>query len=484
MLERLDADRVPGRLALSLSPTLVAMLRDPLLQDRYLEHGERLLRLTAAEVRRTRDDPRFHPLARRYRDHLAASLHRYRDHYRRDLVAAFAGHAAAGRLELFTCAATHGYLPVLRTEPEAVRAQLRVAADHHRAALGIPARGLWLPECGYYPGLEEEVAATGFRWFVVDAHGILGAAPRPRHGLSAPIACANGVAVFGRAPELSRQVWSAGEGYPGDPDYREFHRDIGHDLPPEHLAPFLGDTATRTATGIKYYRVTGPGRPKEPYDPARAEARVAAHAEHFVGLCRELNRARALNLDRPPLLTAPYDAELFGHWWHEGPQWLEAVIRRAAADPHRLELITPGDYLARHRDLQVARPAASSWGEHGYNAFWLNPDTAWLYPHLHRAARRLTAAVRAHGDATRAGLTGRALAQAARSLLLAQASDWPFILRSGTAVDYAERQLRDHLARCAHLLGGLESNTLDPRRLAALEYLDAIFPDLEIGHFR
>ncbi len=482
--ERLAADGVAFRLALSLSPTLTTMLRDPLLQARYLDHGERLLALAEGEVRRTRDDPRLNALARFYRERLADTLGRFRDRYAGDLVAAFAGHARAGRLELFTCAATHGYLPLLRTQPQAVRAQLRVAADHHEALFGAPARGVWLPECGYYPGLESEVAGAGFRWFVVDAHGLLNASRRPRHGLSAPIACPNGVAAFARTPEVSRQVWSAGEGYPGDPDYREFHRDIGHELPAEHLAPFLAEGEGRAATGLKYHRVTGPGRPKEPYDPERAGRRARDHGAHFVALCAELNRARGLNLDRPPLVTAPYDAELFGHWWYEGPQWLEAVVRRAAREPGELELLTPGDYLARHPTLQVAQPAPSSWGEHGYNGVWLNPDTAWVYPHLHRAARRVIAAAGEHGDAPPGSMARRALAQAARSLLLAQASDWPFILHNATVVAYAERRLRDHLARCAHLLDALERSALEPRELAALEYLDAIFPDLRLAHFR
>jgi 1,4-alpha-glucan branching enzyme len=478
-LERLVDEGLPFRLTVSLSPTLVTMLQDPLLQARYLAHAERTVALAEAEVARTRGDDRLEPLARLYRGLWTEARRRFEDDYRRDVTRGFLRLRDAGALELVTTAATHAYLPLLRTERGAVRAQIRVGVDHHHRTFGAPPPGIWLPECGYYPGLEDEIQAAGPGYFFVETHGILHARPRPRHGVHAPVACPNGVLAYGRDPETSRRVWSREVGYPGDPWYRDFYRDVGFDLPIDALRPYLADGETRGYTGLKYYRVTERTEPKAPYDPARAAERVRVHAEDFlrccVAACARANPAPG----RPPLVTAPYDAELFGHWWFEGPRWLEEVIRLAAREPEAIALVTPGDDLARYPAPEVATPSASSWGEGGFSAYWLEERNQWVYPHLHRAARRMARLAAGLRDAPATGLEGRALRQAARSLLLAQASDWAFLMRAGTALEYADRRTRDHLARFEYLEAALRAGRIDPHRLAALEEVDRIFPSLD-----
>jgi 1,4-alpha-glucan branching enzyme len=482
-LERLREAGARDCLTLSLSPTLLTMLRDPFLQARYLAHLDKLRGLAERELRRTRGDPAFAPLARLYRDRLEEAAAVFEAHGR-DLTAAFARLQADGVVELITTAATHGFLPLLKTEPAAVRAQLLVGAETFRSILGAPARGVWLPECGYYPGLEGVLEEAGYAYFFVDSHGILNAAPRPYYGLTAPLACPNGVAALGRDPDSSRRVWSREEGYPGDPHYRDFYRDIGYDLDFDYIRPYILDGRTRIHTGFKYYRITGPGEHKLPYDPGAAAARGAAHAEDFVARGRRQVAAQAGRASPAPLIVSPYDAELFGHWWFEGPQWLEAVIRRMTAEPEALRLTTPSAYLARHASLQSATPSASSWGDGGYNAFWLNPGNDWIYPHLHDAARRMNVLARQHGDAAPGSLTDRALRQAGRTLLLAQASDWAFLMKSGTAEEYAFRRTRDHLARFNYLEQCVRDAAIDERRLQALEVMDQLFPDLDPAVYR
>jgi 1,4-alpha-glucan branching enzyme len=471
---------VQFRLALSFSPTLVAMLRDPLLQGRYLEHMGRLVALAEAEVRRTRGDHRLQPLARYYARWFADTLERFDARYGRDLVGAFGHLQDEGVLELITTAATHGYLPLLRHQRGAVRAQIEIGQRSHRAAFGRPAAGMWLPECGYYPGLEAELARVGARYFVLESHGVLGAHPTPRRGIHAPVVCPNGVAAFGRDPDSSRQVWSAQEGYPGDPLYREFHKDLGYELPLRDLEGFIPAGAPRVPTGIKYWRITGAGLHREPYDPDAAAVRALDHAAHFVAeRVRALEAACVAPGDSPPVLTCPYDAELFGHWWLEGPRWLEAVLRGLDGARDRAEAITPGDYLERYGPGQPTRPLASSWGEHGYHDYWLSEPNAWVYPHLHDAARRLQTLATAHRAEPPGTPTHRALQQAARSLLLAQASDWTFLMRSGTAVDYAQRRVRDHLGRFNYLVAAIAAGEIDLRTLRAIEFLDNVFPEID-----
>jgi len=298
----------------------------------------------------------------------------------------------------------------------------------------------------------------------------------------APLDCGNGVMAFGRDPTCSQQVWSAEQGYPGDADYREYYRDIGFDLPLEYIAPYILDGKTRINTGIKYHRVTG-GVDKAIYQPQLAAAKAKQHAEDFINKRRQQINTLCANLPRAPIIVAPYDAELFGHWWYEGPLWLEWVLRLAAVDDS-ITTVSCGDYLALQPSQQQAVPAASTWGDQGYSEYWLNDSNDWIYPLLHKAGAELEKLVADLQGKTVNELQQRALNQAARSLLLAQASDWPFILKSGTTADYAKKRITDHLARFNYLHDTIRKNRIDERYLTALEIMDDIFPDLDFRDYR
>ncbi len=480
IFDRLLADGIPFRLAFSLSPTLCAMLQDDLLQRRYLRHLEKLIELATKEIAFTRSDPATAPLARFYRDWLVDTARIYDEVYGRNLITAFRKYQEVGVLELFTTCATHGYLPLLKQNPQAVRAQVLVGQESHQRTFGAKARGIWVPECAFYPGLENVLAEADFRYFFVDAHGILNASVRPHYGLFAPLACPNGVAAFGRDPESSRQVWSSHEGYPGDFDYREFYRDIGFDRDLDYIAPYILDGKTRINTGLKYHRITSKGEePKQPYVPAQARAKAAQHAAHFLACRRQQITERAAQMDRPPVVVSPYDAELFGHWWFEGPQFIDFLVRQVAADPSVVELASPSDYLGLHSVLQQSTPAATSWGWQGYNDCWLSGANEWIYPHLHRAADEMVQLANRFQTEPAGSLRERLLNQAARSLLLAQSSDWPFIMKCGTAVEYANKRIRDQLARFYFLAAATARNDVEERKLAALEQMDNLFPFLD-----
>jgi len=300
------------------------------------------------------------------------------------------------------------------------------------------------------------------------------------YGVYAPIACDSGVAAFGRDPDSSKQVWSAEEGYPGDFWYRDFYRDIGFDLDYDYVRPYLPPTGQRILTGLKYHRITGKTDVKAPYEPERARERLEAHAAHFVAGRVHQAAWLARAMDRPPIIVCPYDAELFGHWWFEGPWWLEAVLRRLAVTPE-LRAGTPGDDLARHPTVQRATPAASTWGWKGYNEVWLAGENDWLYRHLHATADRLHALCRSYPSADER--TRRALTQALRELFLAQASDWAFMMSRATTVEYAVRRSLDHLLRCQELCAQVERGAVDDLRLAVLEDTDNLVPTLDYRVF-
>lgn len=483
VLDRLHADNVAYRLTLSLSPTLISMLRDDLLQTRYLKYLHGRLELAEKEIIRTRGQPAYQKLARLYRRFFLSALNTYRNRCQGDLLTALKEHQATGRLELMTTAATHGFLPLLNASETAVRNQINIGIATFKAHLGCSPAGFWLPECGYYPGLESMLADAGIQYFLVDTHGVTNASERPRNGVYAPIARDNGVAAFGRDPESSRQVWSAKEGYPGDADYREYYSDIGFERELDYVAPYILDGKTRIDTGIKYRRVTGGNLPKEVYNPRRARAKAFEHARDFIGKRQRQIDLLGAGMDRPPIIVAPYDAELFGHWWFEGAYWLECVLRLASENTNGIQLIGCGDYLKRQPLVQAATPAASSWGSEGYSGYWINEANDWIYPLLHKAERDMERLVRDVQGLTVTPLQARALNQAARSILLAQASDWPFMMKAGTTVDYASKRITDYLARFNYLHDSFRKNRIDERYLTALEIMDNIFPDIDFRDY-
>ncbi len=477
VFEGLVADGVPFRVTVSLSAPLITMLTDDLLKERYAAHLDDLILLAEKELVRTRPEPQYHRLAAMYRDRFQGLRHTWRCH-EGNLVRAFRRLQDAGRVEVITSTATHAFFPMLDRNWAALRAQVHAAADLYERHFGRRTRGMWLGECGYVPGCDELLREAGIRYFLVDTHALLFADPPAAHGVHAPVYCPTGVAAFGRDPESSQQVWSAKEGYPGDPLYRDFYRDIGFDLPMEYIGPHLHPKGIRLYTGLKYHAITHAQlHDKWVYDPDAARGRVGLHASHFRGNREKQVRALAAGMDRPPIVVSPYDAELYGHWWYEGPIFLNDLLRQLHHDQDTVETLTPGDYLERHPTNQVTTPCASSWGLKGYGEYWCNETNAWTYRHLHVAAERMVDL--AHRAPAAGGLERRALNQAARELLLAQSSDWPFIMSTGTTVPYATRRFNEHTVRFTRLYDSLVAGRLDEAFVAELEAKDNIFPDLD-----
>lgn len=473
VLEGWVRDSMTCSITVSLTPTLCSMLLDPLLQERYQRHLNGLIELAEKETHRTHWDEAFRPLAEMYHQRFLKARETYYS-YGANLVGAFRKFHELGRIEIITCAATHALLPLLGNHPASMRAQILVARDHYQDCFGTNPKGIWLPECAYAGGVEAFLQEADIRWFVTDTHGILHAQPRPRYGVFAPVFTPNGIAAFGRDLESAKQVWSKHEGYPGDPRYRDFYRDIGYDLDLDYLKPYLPPSEQRSFTGIKYHRISAVTGEKEVYKRGEAIEAAAQHAGHF--LHHRVNQIQHLAsiMDRPPMLLCPYDAELFGHWWYEGPEFIDFFVRKSFFDQKTFSLTTPNEYLRRHPTHQVATPAASSWGEEGYWRVWLNESNEWIYPHLNIAQERMTELARRHPAPT--PLQRRALNQAGRELVLAQASDWPFILRTGTSPEYARRRVKDHLIRFIALHDQLTSTQIDEPWLEQIEFLDNIFP--------
>ncbi len=501
VFRRLAAEGISPQVTVGLTPVLMAQLKSAAFVrgfDEYLDMKTR----TAVNDRQA--------FLRTGRDDLAALASFWEGWYTRirdffhdplgsDIVDGFRRLQDEDHIEVLTSGATHGYFALLSRD-ESVRTQVRQGKIVYEKYMGRPPRGFWIPECAYRPsyawrrplgdgpayprqGVDEILGAEGPLYFFVDTHLLKGGETKgvyadrfpalkmlwDRSQAAAPPAGSaertpylpyrahpSATPFFVRDDVSGAQVWSRFMGYPGDGRYLEFHK--------KH---FPG--------GLRYWRITAPDcdlADKKPYDPARTAELVRIHAGHFAGV---LNATLA-QPDRRVVVSL-YDTELFGHWWFEGPAWLEEVLRLAASagpKPLRassvLETIPP--------ETLVALPEGS-WGQGGFHNIWLNPDTAWIWEKIYRVE---DAASRLGGPVPADLFRRRLLKQFLREKLLLESSDWPFLISTWSARDYAERRASEHFERADALAGWLEAGralTLpEIRRLETWESEDALFDEI------
>ncbi len=473
MLEGLIHDKINFKLTMNISPSLCEMMADKLLQERYIKYLNKMIELCEKEVERTRFCEDFHKLALMYYYRFSHTKDKFINRYKRNILTQFKALQEKGNLEIITCSATHGFLPLLSVDKEAVKAQIRIGVETYRKHFGVSPCGIWLPECGYFENLDKFLKEEGIRYFILETHGVLFSRPRPKFGIYSAYYTKHRVAVFGRDHESSKSVWSSIEGYPGDYNYREYYRDIGFDLDYDYIKPYISASGDRIFTGIKYYKITGQTPYKEPYNLEKARQKAAEHAGNFM-----FNREKQIEylqgiLGRKPIIVAPYDAELFGHWWFEGIDWLNFLIRKINYDQRTIKLIAPSDYLKIYPKNQVISPSPSSWGWKGYYEVWLNGANDWIYPHLHRASKEMKKAVKKFSS--NGELKRRILNQMLRELLLAQSSDWAFMMKTGAFSEYASKRTILHLERFYLLKSYLERDFFNIEVLEDIERKDNIF---------
>jgi len=482
VFNRLASENIAYRIVFSFSPCLMAMLQDDLLRERYVRYLERMIELGEKECARNKDDPDFLPISTMYLDLYRQNLSDYLELYNRDILSAYLKLAKKGYLELITTPATYPFLPMYEHYPENIRAQIEAGVDYFASVFGFKPKGMWLPEAGYFPGLEEYLKEQGIAWFYSSVISVLFSPDVPKAGVYAPAKLANGLFAFPRDLSPATLVWSAKTGYPSDSVYRDFYRDIGFDLPLDYISPYIHQGNIRINTGYKYYQITGGTAEKIPYDPAAAQAKVLEHAKNFVyHHASHMGKVESY-MSTPPVSSSPYTAELFGHWWFEGPQWIEAVLRELHADSQGLATITPSEYLAAYPDQQKIQPIFSSWGTKGYAETWLEGRSDWVYRHIHMAIDRMSELCERFPDCT--GLKRRALNQACREVLLCQSLDWPVIMRNGTAESYAVGRIKEHLSNFYRIYNSLGEGKLGTEWLTRIERKNNLFPAIDYQSFK
>jgi 1,4-alpha-glucan branching enzyme len=485
MMWRLREERVDFRLTVSLTPPLISMMRDGRLQARVSRHIHELLSLSERLHSRATDSREIETLGEILRRLWVAK--RVFEAYGGDLTRGYREFQDLGKLEVITCPATHYLLPLYTHLPEVVRAQIRLACRQYREVFGRWPRGIWLPENAFTPGLDEFLAAEGIRWTLIATRGLREGNTKPIFDTAAPVISPAGVAFFAIDEETRARIWSREGGYPGAPPYKEWYRDVGYDLPWEELPPYFRVADVRRNTGIKLHQIGPRGTSlgdKPLYVLPEAGRMVQTHAEEF--LRERIAQVERVGGEHPglkPCIVSAYDAELFGHWWEEGPPFIEILFRKLLQEQSRIRPVTPGEFLAERPRHQRVMPGASSWGEGDFFKLWVSEKAIggndWVYRHIFRLCHRLTElATRFRNDGN--PLRRRALDQAARCLLLAGASDWGFLIATAQASSYASTQVVTHVDRTRRLLDEAESGMIDLPWLTTIEGADSLLPDREM----
>jgi 1,4-alpha-glucan branching enzyme len=486
-LDRLDADHIPFRIALSLSPSLCHMLSDELLLQRYVDFTDRKIEFGLREIKRTAGDPQAQKLSRLFYDKLVDRRILFTERYEGNILKIFDLYQKKGKVELLTTAATYGFLPFYTAYTEAVQAQLEVAVASHHRFFSINPQGFWLPELGWKDELDEQLRSYGFSYTIIDTHGLLLGTPPPNRGSFFPAKTPSGVLLLARDHYAVRDLAEPEAGFPRDPRYQDCREDVGYELPPEALAPFLGPGGVRTRTGFRY-RIQGePGTrgtvPKPLYDPESAAATAREHARIFLENRMSRFKRAAEYMDETPISLCAYDADAFGRRWYEGPLFIEALFREGVRK-RGIQFMNPAEYLYKHPPHAYATvvPEFSSWGFSGYAEMWLDAANDWIYRHVIRSLERMIELAERFADDT--GLKERALNQAAREILLAQASDWVKMLYKGESPEYARSQIEGALRNFTTIYESLGSNYISTEWLTNLERQHNIFPHINYRVFR
>ncbi|MCF6408478.1 1,4-alpha-glucan branching protein domain-containing protein [Pseudalkalibacillus salsuginis] len=421
---------------LSLSPPLLEMLASNTFQERYLAH----IRNTQELLLKERDfvkEPEESRVVEFYIERFKKIKETFLE-WNCDLISAYRYFMTQDKVEGITSSATHAILPYIQTE-QGIRAQIKDGLKCFEHHFGFKPDGFWLPECAFSPGIDKVLYEDGVRYVFVDEDTIRKLDPESQRK-NTPVFSPHGIVLFPRCVSTSKKVWDARTGYPGDYEYREFYRDVGYGRDHDYIAPYIHPDGIRVDTGLKYYRITGDTEAKETYIREKAIRKAEQHCEDFLHTVSE--RIKECGTDSASVTLAAFDAELFGHWWFEGPEWLQMLMK---SEKTNIPWITPKEFIKRHyQELQTHHTCFSTWGRNGYGEVWLNESNAWIYRHLHAMEHELVKQMTIHKNP--APLTQRALDQLKREWLLATSSDWSFIMDQQSASDYAVSRLKEHIS--------------------------------------
>jgi 1,4-alpha-glucan branching enzyme len=474
VLQRLENDQVPFRLALAISPVLCHMLSDEHLCQKYLSYIDKQIEFGIKELERTADNKELNKLAQSYYDRIVDRRIAYTEHHENNLLKAIDIYRRKGKIEILTTCATHAFLPFISHNYESLQAQLETPSSIYRRHFGGSSQGFWLPELGWASEMESYLRAYNYTYTIVDSHGLLLGNPQPAKGCFYPVKTPNGIFILARDLHAVRDM----EKLTCDDSFRSNERDAGYELPSETVSAFLGAEGERYRTGYSYWT-----RNAKIYNPKAASDKAAECAGIFLEKTIMRLKEASTHMDEIPISLYANNADYFGRHWHEGPQFIEALFRKVG-EYKDVKFVCPSDYIFKQNlsSLQVVSPEFSSGGLNGYAQTWLDVSNDWIYRHLYRAMERMTELAERFPDDT--GLKERALNQAAREILLAQASDWPSLLYKQDSTEFARSRAENSLRNFTTIYEALGSNYLSTEWLTTLERRHNIFPNINYRVFR
>ena len=485
MMNRLSSRQFEGTIVLSLSPTLLTMLEDDsLIQDfiDYLdasillgEHeNERLAKHSGASSEGCRT------LAEHYRNHYVHVKELFVNIYQCSIIEQLRILEKKDMVECITTAATYAFLPNIRSSVAAVRAQIKNSVVQFQRIFNKIPLGFFLPECGYYEGVEEELEKYGISYSFCDAQALLYADNSSPNSIFSPLFNANSVVFFPRDRVASDLICSP-KGYIENLYYRDFRKDIGSEVELSYLNENTHINNIRVMTGYKYYTLSENREQDILYDIQLAKKQLEVDQNDYVKKITQRIDVIREKSGIDPVITQVFDLDLFGHRWYEGMDFLENIMDTLShMDDIKLE--SSKQYLQRNNsaDFSHVSLSFSSWSQQGYAQVWIDSSNKHLNRDIHSYIARYKKLVSLDAKSE---LHHRLLKQAGRELLLAMSSDWAFIMHANKFVDFAKKEIRTHLNNFDEIYNMLYSQKINFAFIHKLEKQNNIFQDFDYSMF-
>ena len=528
ILNELVAEGSHPKLTIGVSPVLAEQLADNSFKDEFVSYLNQKIKAAKhdAEEFYRYDQKQMLENAHMWEKWYTQTLEHF-SNIGQDIIGEFRKLQDSGYLEIITCGATHGYFPLLSRD-ESLQVQTKMAVRNYEKHFGRKPRGIWLPECAYRPryewsspvtvngktltysrkGADEFLSENGLDFFIIDAPLLKGGkavgvyidrfealkllwgqfersyhpraeetdkTPREIYLVSSAVEGKKPVAIFTRDPETGLLVWSGEHGYPGDGNYLDFHK-------------------KRYPGGLRYWAVTSAKSDladKLEYHRETALGRIQENAAHYVSTITEILSGYHKSEGSAGILVAPYDAELFGHWWFEGPQFLKEVLKQLSASETVTSTFLAED-LDRRKPTRIVSIPEGSWGQGNHHYIWLNDENAWTWRHIYECEDKMCALARwwiehpSHQDFQLKDI----LEQLARELMILSASDWQFLISTWAARDYAELRLAEHYADFKRI-AEMADKKIAGKPIAEGEWIyfadckarDTLFPEIDVEWF-
>jgi hypothetical protein len=475
MCSRLDADAVPFKCALVISPLLCEMLKSPFCQERYCSYLNRQIAFAQQELQRTAGEPQ-EDMLRQYLDFLMLNREDFNVLYKKDILSGINCFAAKGCIELLATSATPCFFPFYQNMPEVLTVQIEQGLSSFRENFGTVPAGFWLPSMGYDTGLDSVIKSYGLDYTVLESQSFLFADRPPVNGVFSAAMGESGLVFLGKDSAAYADIAHPETGFYLHSDYLDTDRDAGFELDEQALAPLFDVQKGRRTTGFCYHRRDGVG-----YDIATGARQAEKDAEQFIAN-RDAVLTEAANLiDADPLCSVSVlPLSFLGKTWMEGLWWLEAVFRKLALR-HDMHCALPAEYLKKVRRIQSITPFYASNLPSGYADELINSSNDWMFPRIQKATERMIdLAGRFPNDQ---GLKERMLNMAAKELLLAQSTDWPLMTDAQTSVEYAAAECEEHLDVFTDVYDSLGSGSVGTDRLIKREKEYPIFSEMNYRFF-